>query len=239
VAINQNRKAKIRKFNFKISAMKNNNTLPAKKIVVLGANGGIGKQTVELALQYGYTVTAILRNPDKLQIKHKDLLLAKGDVMNPETLEKHFENADAIISAIGKTSFKATDLYSLGNKNILNSMNKVGATRIFFISASGLAVNPTHSAVVRFATKYILQKLLKNMYEDLERMEKLVKDSQIDWTIMRPPRLIDKQATGHYRFSINSIVKNGLTISRADLAHYMLNNIRNETIYRTTVEIAY
>jgi putative NADH-flavin reductase len=219
--------------------MKNNNTLPVKKIVVLGANGGIGKQTVELALQYGHNVTAILRNPDKLQIRHKNLLLVKGNVMNPETLEKHFEHTDAIISAIGKTSFKATNLYSLGNKNILNSMSKVGATRIFFISASGLAVNPTHSAIVRFATKYILQKLLKHMYADLERMEKLVKESHINWTIMRPPRLIDKPITGHYRFAINNLVKNGLTISRGDLAHYMLNNIFNENIYKTTVEIAY
>jgi putative NADH-flavin reductase len=212
---------------------------PVKNIVVVGANGGIGRQTVMLALEYGHKVTAILRNPDHLAIKHANLNIVKGDIMNPKTLEKHFENADAIISAIGKSSFKPTTLYSQGNKNILTAMQNVEASRVFFISASGLHVNPTHSLIVKLATKYILQKLLKNMYADLERMEEMIKSSNLNWTIMRPPRLTDKPVSGIYRVSINRLLKNGLSISRADLAHYILNNISNEAIYKTIVEVAY
>lgn len=219
--------------------MKIETTIPVKNIVVLGANGGIGRQVVLLALQYGHKVTAILRNPDNLALKHPNLHTVKGDVMHPETLEKYMENSDVIISAIGKNSLKPTTLYSQGNKNILRAMQKAGATRVFFISASGLRVNPTHSLIVKLATRYILQKLLKNMYADLERMEEIIKATDLNWTIMRPPRLTDKPATGLYRSSINAILKNGLSISRADLAHYILNNISNEAIYQTTVEIAY
>lgn len=210
-----------------------------KNIVVIGANGGIGRQTVELALQQGHHVTAILRHPDNLKLEHANLTIVKGDIMHPETLEKSLQNADAVISAIGKDSFKPTTLYSQGNKNILAAMQKAGAKRVFFISASGLHVNPTHSLIVKFATKYILQRLLKNMYADLARMEKIVSSSPLNWTIMRPPRLINKPVTGVYRFSINSVLKNGLSISRADIAHYILNNVSNETIYKTVVEIAY
>jgi len=67
----------------------------------------------------------------------------------------------------------------------------------------------------------------------------LVKDSGLDWTIIRPPRLTDKPATGSYRFSINSFLKNCLSISRADVAHFMVNNIDNKAIYQATIEIGY
>jgi putative NADH-flavin reductase len=210
-----------------------------KNIVVLGANGGTGRQCVEQGLKEGHNVTAILRNPAKLILSHPALTIVQGDVLKPGTLEKHLENKDAVISAIGLTSFKPTTLYSEGNKNLLDAMKKAGCNRVFFISASGLEVNPTHSPIVKFATRFILQKLLKNMYADLERMEKIVKTNELNWTIMRPPRLTNNPVTGNYRYSINKFLEKGLSISRADLAHYMLNNLFNEAIYKTTVEVAY
>ena len=77
------------------------------------------------------------------------------------------------------------------------------------------------------------------MYDDLRIMERLIKGSDVNWTIMRPPRLVNKPATGEYRFAINSFLKNCLSISRADLAHFMINNITNEATYQTTIEIGY
>jgi len=77
------------------------------------------------------------------------------------------------------------------------------------------------------------------MYADLERMEKIVKESDRNWTIMRPPQLTNTLLAGRYRFAINGFLKNGLKISRADLAHFMINNIANTAIYKTTVEVAY
>jgi putative NADH-flavin reductase len=208
-------------------------------IVVLGANGGIGRQVIEEALKGGHNVTAILRTPANLTLAHPNLQIVKGDVMNPQTLEKHLENKDVVISAIGKNSFKPTTLYSEGNKNLLAAMQIAGAKRVFFISASGLEVNPSHSLIVKIATKYILQKLLRNMYADLEIMEKFIKQSGINWTIMRPPKLTNNPVTGKYRTSVNNYLSKGLSISRADVAHFMLNNIANETIYQKTVEIGY
>jgi uncharacterized protein YbjT (DUF2867 family) len=70
-------------------------------------------------------------------------------------------------------------------------------------------------------------------------MEKIVKESNLDWTIMRPPRLTNAASTGRYRFAINSPLKGGLSISRADVAAFMQSNITNDTIYRTTVEVGY
>jgi len=219
--------------------MKNDLGLPIYNIVVLGANGGIGRQSVEMALKQGHHVTAILRNPAKLPITHPNLIVVEGDIMKPETLEKYLENKDVVISAIGKNSLKETTLYSQGNKNLLNAMKKMGTTRVFFISASGLEVNPSYNFFIRLAAKYILQRLLKNMFADLERMEKTIKESDRNWTIMRPPQLTNMPFTGHYRFAVNGFLKGGLRISRADLAHFMISNVTNAAIYKKTVEVAY
>lgn len=212
----------------------------ALSILVVGANGGIGKQVVEIALKEGHKVTAVLRNPANLSITHANLEVVKGDVMNPETFEACLENKDAVISALGvRKVMSRTTLYSEGNRNILNSMKKMGVRRAFFISASALEISPVLPFYVRFAEKYIVQKLLRHMYADLRIMEQLVKESDTDWTIMRPPQLTNKPVTGQYRFAINSFLKNCLSISRADLAYFMINNITNEATYRATIEIAY
>jgi putative NADH-flavin reductase len=220
--------------------MKNEQTQAALNILIIGANGGTGKQAVEIALNAGHRVTAVLRNPANLPLVRANLEIVKGDVMHPETFEKYLENKDAIISALGvKEASKPTTLYSQGNKNLLAAMKKMGVRRVFFISASALDISPVLPFYVRLAAKYIVQKLLRHMYADLRIMETLVKESDTDWTIMRPPRLTNKPVTGHYRFAINSFLKNCLTISRADLAHFMVNNINNEATYKATIEIAY
>lgn len=212
---------------------------PTLNIAVLGANGGIGNQVVLQALNAGHRVTAILRTPENLTIKHPDLNIVQGDVMRPNALEEHLKNKDVVISAIGKNSLKKTTLYSQGNKNLVDAMKRVGTNRAFFISASGLEVNPTHSLLVKLATKFILQTLLRNMYADLWIMEKIIKGSNINWTIMRPPKLFDSPATGIYRTSFNVFLNNALKISRADLAHFIVHNLVNEAIIKKTVEAAY
>jgi len=212
---------------------------PIYKVMVLGANGGIGRQAVEMALAQGHSVTAILRTPSNITLIHPNLIIVKGDIMKPETWEKYLENKDVVISAIGATSRKETTLYSQGARNLLNAMKKTGANRVFFISASGLEVNPSHSLFIRLVTTYVLQRLLKNMYADLNKMEQLIKESDLNWTILRPPRLTNRPFTGRYRFAINSFLKAGLSISRADLAHFMMVNATNNSIYKKTVEVAY
>ena len=209
-------------------------------ILVIGANGGIGKQAVQLALEAGHYVTAMLRDPSKLIIMHANLQIVKGDVMRPETLEEHIEGKDVVISALGTNAVtKPTILYSEGNKTLLRALKKKDVRRAFFISASALDISPVLPFYVRFVEKYVVQKILKHMYDDLRIMERLIKGSDVNWTIMRPPRLVNKPATGEYRFAINSFLKNCLSISRADLAHFMINNITNEATYQTTIEIGY
>jgi putative NADH-flavin reductase len=223
--------------------MKTEETTSALKILVIGANGGIGKNVVQLALEAGHHVTAVLRNPANLTLKHTNLEIVQGDILEPERLGQYFKNKDAVISALGvKGGFwsdKPTTLYSRGSANILRAMGKRDTNRVFFISASAIEISPVIPFFIRLIAKYIVQKLLRNMYDDLRRMEKLVKESNVNWTIIRPPRLTNKPVTGHYRVAINRFLKNCFSISRADLAHFMLNNVTNQATYKATIEIAY
>jgi len=217
-------------------------TTSAYRLLIIGANGGVGRQCVEIALEAGHHVKALVRNPANLPITHHNLQIVKGDITQPGTLLPYLRDTDAVISAIGvKGGFggdRPTTLYSQGAKNILQEMKATGAQRVFFISASAIEISPVIPFVVRLAAKYIVQRLLRHMYDDLRRMETIVKESDADWTIIRPPRLTNRPATGHYRFVINSFLKNCLQIGRADLAHFMIHHINDEATHKSTIEIA-
>ncbi|HTI94011.1 MAG TPA: NAD(P)H-binding protein [Puia sp.] len=215
---------------------------PPGAILIIGAGGGIGRQSVDLALKASHQVTAVLRDPAKLTLTHPNLTVVKGDIFRPETFRQYLPAADLVISAIGVSgggfgSDKPTTLYSAGNATLIKAMEKAGSRRVFFISASAIEISPVLPFYVRFAEKYIVQRLLRHMYTDLRQMEALIKKSDLDWTIIRPPQLTDKPVTGHYRTSINSFLKNCLKISRADLAHFMIHNAKNEATYQAIVEI--
>lgn len=213
------------------------------KLLIIGANGGIGRQCVEQALNAGHQVTALVRNIANLPLIHQNLQVVQGDLMKPATLEKYLVGKDAIISAIGVKGGmfgdKPTTLYSEGNANLLQAMENTGVKRGFFISASAIEISPVIPRFVQFLAKYVIQKLLKHMYADLRKMELIIKKSDARWTIIRPPQLSDQAATGHYRTAINDWLKDCLKISRADVAHFIIHNITNPAIIKTTVEIGY
>ncbi|WDF75859.1 SDR family oxidoreductase [Mucilaginibacter sp. KACC 22773] len=212
-------------------------------IFIAGANGGIGRQAVEQALQAGHRVTALVRNPAKLQLMHPNLNIIQGDIMQPESFADEIKGQQIVLSALGVSgglfSDKLTTLYSQGNANILKAMERHGVKRIICISASAVEISPVIPWYVRLVARYVIQKLLKHMYADLRRMESIVKDSSADWTIIRPPQLTDKPLTANYRTAVNGFLKNCLRVSRADVGHYMVNNLVNKETYKSTVEIAY
>ena len=211
-------------------------------LLIIGANGGIGRQAVDQALSAGHRVTALVRNPAKLPLAHPNLKIVQADVTQPISLSNIFAGHDVIISTIGVSggfSDPPTTLYSQGALNILREMKQSGLRRAFFISASAVETNPLLPFYVRLASKYIIQKLLANMYTDLRLMEGLIKETELDWTVVRPPRLTDSKVTGNYRMAVNRFLKNGLKISRADTAHFMLSHIQSADMFRSVVEIGY
>lgn len=206
------------------------------KIIVFGANGGIGSKVVEQGLEAGHEMTAVVRRPESITIQHPNLKVVQGDALKPETILKPMAGQEAVISALGIRTDEPTTVYSQGVANIIQAMQANGVQRLMCISASGLDPGPLYQKVI---AKLFLWRAFKHSYSDLVRMEAVVHASSVNWTIVRPPRLTDKARTGHYKIAVNQHLPNGLMLSRADTADYMLNHLTDKQTYRGLVEIAY
>lgn len=215
------------------------------RIIILGASHGTGLHTVKVALEQAHHVSAVARNPDSLQaLKSKlqnaeRLNVIQGDVLAPDTFEQELKYTDAVISSIGMSSDKPTTLYSQGILHILNAMAKYQVTRLICVSALGLEVTSGMSLPLKLATRLILQPLLKNTFSDMLRMESAIMKSDVNWTIVRPPRLTSTRLTGKYRVAIKEHLRHPLTIGRDDLAHFMLHSVTQPDTYCATVEVSY
>lgn len=214
------------------------------KIVILGASRGTGLSAVQQALSKGYEVTAVARNVAAIQQEFhaskefSSLKIVKGDVLYAPSFEHVLEGADVVISSIGVTNNKPTVLYSMGMYNIIHAMYKYNVSRLICVSGIGVEVTPGMPFLVKLFTRYILQPLLKNNFSDLLKMETMVRQSKLNWTIVRAPRLQKGDITGKYRFAANEYLRNPTIIRRSDLAHFIVNNIDNKQIFCSRVEIS-
>jgi putative NADH-flavin reductase len=193
------------------------------KLVVVGASQGTGKAVVQEALDRGYYVTAVSRNPSALGLEHVKLTRVAADVTDPKTLNGIFEGAHAVIVALGGTlkGLKADPTsMSRGTKNVMEAMKAANVRRLIVLSANGTFESRSHLPWV--LQKLVLDWILKLPYAEHERQENDVRDSGLDWTIVRPNRLGDGPAKHQYKVSLVG-EKVPTASSRADIAHFMVN----------------
>ena len=209
------------------------------KIVVFGATGGTGRQVVEQALRAGHQVTAVVRNPAAFLVQHPQLVIWQGDVLQPVDFKAVLAGADAVVSCLGIHGRKPTTVYSEGVRNIAQAMHQVGVTRIICLSSVAVVIPPRSSLLVKLVTRYILWTLLPHTYEDMRRMEAWLRESDLDWTVVRPPQLTNTKRTGNYRTTINEPIRKPSKISRADLAHYLVKHLTDEKTIKAKIEISY
>jgi len=207
--------------------------------MVFGASGGTGLEVVEQALEAGYQVSVVLRHPDAFPIRHELLRIIKGDVLQPLTYENAFFGIDTVISCLGTRNREPTTIYSEGVTNIVTAMKKLNVDRIICLSAGAVVVPPNASFIMKFVIKNILQRLFKYSYADMLKMETYLLNSTSNWTVIRPPRLLNGDKTGKYRTVINEFLTGMSSLTRADLAHYILHHLDDEKTYKSKVEISY
>ncbi|MEO8855120.1 MAG: SDR family oxidoreductase [Ginsengibacter sp.] len=209
------------------------------KIIVFGATGGTGLQVVQQALSAGYKVTAVVRTPDAFKISDKNLEVIKGDVLQPGTFENVFNGNDAIISCVGSKALQHTVIYSQGISNIINAMRKAGVYRVVCISAGAAVIPPKSSFLIKFFVKNILQRIFKYMYADMLLMEKILIESDLNWTVIRAPRLTNSPLTGKYRIATQDLLTIQSKISRADLADFIIKHLTDQKTFKARVEVSY
>jgi len=210
-----------------------------KNIIVFGGSGGTGLEVIKQALEAGYHVTAIIRHPDTFPVRHEQLKIIQGDVLKPDTFENTFFGIDAVISCLGTRNRQPTTVYSDGMENIMREMQKIDIKRIVCLSAGAVEKPPSASFIKSFILKNILQRLFKYSFADMLMMENILFDSKLDWTVIRPPRLLNGDKKGNYRTSINEYLPKLSSLTRADLADYIIHHLDDEETYKSRVEISY
>jgi putative NADH-flavin reductase len=211
------------------------------RLTIFGATGGTGTQLVRQALEEGHDVTAVVRDPARLDVPaHERLEVVTADVRDPGAIEPAVEGADAVLSALGPRGRGPTTICSDGSRAIIEAMGKAGVRRLLVVSAAGPFTDAGDSPVVRYVIKpIILERLMKDAFDDMRRCEEEVQAAALDWTIVRPPQLVDKAATGSYRTATDINLRGGRKIARADLAACMLGLVADEASVHHHVSVAY
>jgi putative NADH-flavin reductase len=220
------------------------------KLTIFAATGGIGRQVLEQAIAAGHDVTAVARNPQNLSPVPARAAAADLASIDPAALQPAVAGAGAVLSALGPRTRAEAGVAARGTGAITQAMEAAGVRRIIVVSAAPIGTvpspgrphprrhDPGDGFIIRYLADPIVKRALREHYADLARMEDVLRDSDLDWTIVRPPRLTSKPVTGRYRTAYGQNLRRGVFVARADVAHYMLSILDQPKTFHRTVAIA-
>ncbi|HPG07118.1 MAG: NAD(P)H-binding protein [Saprospiraceae bacterium] len=215
------------------------------KVFLLGATGSTGKEILARLISENCDVEALVRNPAKLDLsgyqlqREGQIKLTEGSVMDRDKLTTQFKGSDVIVSALGTgTNNDYTEIYSEGGRNILFAMRSNQIKRLITITA-GL-IDLSDPSTDNFFLNRIIRPNYNKIYYDQTRWETILDDTDdIDWICVRPTYLTNKPFTGKYRVQAKHCPKGGRKISRADLADFIVKQIKSDEYLRQKPVIAY
>ena len=209
------------------------------RLTVFGATGGTGIQIVRQALAAGDHVTAVVRDPGALPLRHDALAIRSADVTDADALLPVLTGAQAVVSALGARGNAGAGIVSAATRAIIAAAQATGVRR--FVAVSATPVGPVPAGEGRLNQAVVLplvSRIFRPQYADLAVMEDLIRASSLDWTVVRPPRLLNRPLTGTCRRVIGGNVPNSRSISRADLAHAVLVMLDDPATVRQPVGVA-
>lgn len=208
------------------------------KLLVIGATRGIGRCLVEMALNEGHGVTALVRDPGQMKVSHERLRVIRGDIRNREAVNRAVENQNAVCITIGiNPTRKPVSVFSDGTKNVIEAMTHSAADQLFCVTGIGAGDSRNHGGF--FYDRIFNPLFLKTIYEDKDRQEALVRNSNLEWVIVRPGFLTNGPLRGTYRVLVDLEGVRAGKISRADVAHFILGAIKNKAYLSKTPLLTY
>jgi uncharacterized protein YbjT (DUF2867 family) len=210
---------------------------PPSRVLVIGATGGTGRQLVTRALERGYAVTALVRDPSRLQVNHPKLTVIQGDVLDADAVANTVRGQDAVLCALGhKRFFAPTRILSEGTRNILRAMEAHGVRRL--VCETSLGIGDSAGRMGLSYTFFVIPVILPFYFWDKTRQERLIAGSGTEWVIVRPGALTNGDAKGRYHHGrgIGSFLRT-VRIARADVAAFMLDQLASDTYLRTAAGV--
>ena len=212
-------------------------------LLIFGATGATGQHLVRLALSSGHRVTAFVRDPDRLTATSPSLRKVVGDVLQPASVEAALPGHDAVLCALGTMPEAKADrprrqpevpVCSVGTRNILDAMSKHQCRRIVVQSSTSVGGSRATGSLGAGA---FVRTVLRDVMNDKELQEAAIRASTSDWTIVRPVRMTDGLAKGHVQSGERLRWNLLSSVSRADVAAYMLAAVADPALLRKEVTI--
>ena len=198
-----------------------------QRVLIIGASGGIGRETVRHALDAGHQVRAMARNTDQIEITHPLLERYSGDATDPEAVRTAIEGVDAVIHVVGvapslRRMCTTTDVFSKTTANLVPVMSRAGVRRL--VAVTGFGAGDSRKAL-SFAERIPHRVFLGTAYDDKDRQEQIIRDSDLDWLIVRPTILTNGRGGRLYKVLVEPETwRNGL-IARRDVADFLVAEV--------------
>jgi putative NADH-flavin reductase len=192
------------------------------RLAIFGATGGTGLELTRQALEKGHNVRVLLRNPNRMPLTSANMRIVLGSVLDHESVKKTILGADAVLSCLGQgTLLRNTRVCSVGTRLIVDVMKEQGLRRLVVESAFGAGESLALANVIQ---RLVFATLLWAPYEDKNLMEPEVKESGLEWTILRPTMLTKGQRTGRFVVAVRARPE-VVRVSRGDVAAAMLRAV--------------
>ena len=194
-------------------------------ILVVGASHGIGLETVKAALAAGHHVRAFARSARDIPIENANLEKVAGDATDRTSLKAVLTGVDAVIMTIGvapgvSSVVSGTQLFSTATRTLIDAMNDTGTRRLVVVTGIGAGDSRGHGGALY--DWFFFPLVLQRVYDDKDVQERMVRNSGLDWTIVRPGLLTNGPFTGNYRVLVDPMTWHAASISRADVADFLV-----------------
>lgn len=205
------------------------------KVSVFGGTGGTGKYLVTQLVTAGHSVTVLARTPSKVDAQNGSIKVVEGDARDESKVREVVKGCEVVLAAFGPRSFKKDDIQAVFLSNLVNVMHTENIQRLIELSAWGAGGNVPNGQLF---FKLIQKTILKNVFDDKNRGEALVTQSDLSYTLVRPGRLTNKPGQGNVKASLTG---EGLSrsISREDVAAFMVSQISDDKWLRSCPIIGY
>jgi len=220
------------------------------RLVIFGPTGGTGRRLVERAIAEGHEVTAFVRNPSRMTARHQRLKIVVGDAFDPGQVREAVAGNEAVISVLGARQPSnplrphrpgdPNGPASAGSGNIIAAMKEHGLRRFVCQTAWGVGESQQDPGFAgAFFMKVLVPPLLRDEYADKEAQESIVRESDLEWIIVRPMILTNGSWTNDYRARVDLKPGRRPYISRADAADFLIRQLVDDTFVRKTPAIGY
>jgi putative NADH-flavin reductase len=191
------------------------------RVIVFGATGGIGRHVVERAVAAGHEVVAVSRDASK--VEHRPGVSVVGaDIVDAPAVARAVAGADAVVWAVGPTSNSADepDRFERGAQNLVAGMRAAGAKRLVALSGAGITLRDERKPLAGRLMTALVAVLARHVVESKRREYEVFSDSGLDWTLVRPPRVVDQPPRGSYQAG-EALA--GRSVTQGDLAQFMVD----------------